>query len=276
VYYDTLAEETLHGHYRLPKLSKYHDEVLKGEFNHLASLPSVSALRLLFQSGMRLSDVEPFPWHLHNGRAFSQMTFLGKLYRLVCHRFGYSHVKGWANLEPVEGWSPLCRAASQNCTKKMENCLSLGAEINFEGCPLGSALMIASACGQLEAVKLLVRRSARVCYDGRVGKLSVFGVARSRVVKAWLLVGRFNDQRRIKHTAEHDTMTETRPWSGLVQARANLHGYQLVRDDEARIDCAKRLSEYERAMRGRVPPYIDGLVFNRHESPIRSAFATVE
>jgi ankyrin repeat protein len=245
-------------------------------FNCLACLPFRHGLGPLVQSDVHLCNVSPFPWHLYSPEVFWRIPFLGEYYRIVCQRFGYENVKIWANLEPAEGWSPLCRAASHNCTKKMENCLSLGAEIDFEGCPLGSALMIASACGQLEAVKFLIRRGARVCYEGRVGKLSVFGVARSKVVKAWLLAGRFNDQHRIKHTAEHSPAKEIRPWSGLAQARANLLGYQLVRDDETRIDCAKRLSEYGQAMRGRVAPYIEGLVFNRHDPPIRSAFATVE
>ncbi|RFN46021.1 ankyrin repeat protein [Fusarium flagelliforme] len=241
--------------------------------NYIAGLPTGFGVRLLFQSYDTLYGVEPFPWHLYGPYRFSKISFLKEHYHHVCRRFGFPAFATWANLEPVQGWSPLCRAASQNSTEKMENCLSLGADIEFEGCPLGSALMIASACGQLDAVKLLVRRDARVCYNGRVGRLSVFKVATSKIVKAWLLVGRFNDQQRMKCSPEHDS-TETKLWSGFVQARANLHGYELVRDDESRIDCAKRLMDYKRNLRGRVAPYIDGLIFNNHQERALSAFSS--
>ncbi|RBR25411.1 uncharacterized protein FIESC28_01848 [Fusarium coffeatum] len=241
--------------------------------NYLAGLFSGIGLGPLLQGNTELHEVEPFPWHLYQPASFSKITFLKNHFHLFCQRFGRRNVKRWANLEPAQGWSPLCRAASQNCTERMENCLSLGADIEFEGCPLGSALMIASACGQLDAVKLLVRRNAKVSYEGRAGRLSVFKVAISTAVWEWLLVGRFTDQRRIKHTPEHDSMIGTKFWSGPVQARANLHGYELVRDNEARIDCAKRLMLYKRIMRGRVAPYIDGLIFNRHQEPNVSAFS---
>ncbi|KAH7196516.1 uncharacterized protein B0J16DRAFT_390429 [Fusarium flagelliforme] len=245
-------------------------ESLTIAFLQQSGLPST---KLLFQSYDTLYGVEPFPWHLYGPYRFSKISFLKEHYHHVCRRFGFPAFATWANLEPVQGWSPLCRAASQNSTEKMENCLSLGADIEFEGCPLGSALMIASACGQLDAVKLLVRRDARVCYNGRVGRLSVFKVATSKIVKAWLLVGRFNDQQRMKCSPEHDS-TETKLWSGFVQARANLHGYELVRDDESRIDCAKRLMDYKRNLRGRVAPYIDGLIFNNHQERALSAFSS--
>ena len=240
--------------------------------NYLAGLSSGKGVGILIQSDNGLFGIEPFPWHMYLSWSFSKISFLNKHYHIVCKRFGSQHVKIWANLEPDQGWSPLCRAASQNCTETMDNCLSLGANIEFEGCPLGSALMIASACGQLDAVKLLVRRNARVCYDGRVGRLSVFKVATSKIVKAWLLVGRFNDQRRLKFKAEDASTTEMKYWSGFVQARANLHGYQYMRDDESRCDCAKRLMAYRRMIRGHVAPYIDGLIFNHHQERTLNAF----
>ncbi|RGP58703.1 hypothetical protein FLONG3_11416 [Fusarium longipes] len=257
------------------ELPKYQPEGHTRLFNYLSVLASDYSLCSVLQSNIQLDNVGPFPWHLYSPESFYRSSFLSKHFRMFFKRFGYESVKQWVNLEPVEGWSPLCRAASQNCTKKMENCLSLGADIEYEGCPLGSALMIASACGQLEPVKLLIRRGARVHYKGRVGYLSVLRVARSKIVRSWLLVGRFNDQQRIGDITENHSTMEMRPWSGLVQARVNLHGYQRVRHDETMFDCATRLSEYAWALRGRVAPYIDGLVFNRHEPPIRSAFATL-
>lgn len=241
-------------------------------FNYLAGLPYGIGLGPLLQSDNELSEVEPFPWHLYHSVAFSEMTFIEKHHHLLCQRFGRRNVQIWANLEPTRGWSPLCRAASQNCTKKMENCLGLGADIEFEGCPLGSALMIASACGQLDSVKFLIGRNARVCYEGRAGRLSVFNVATSKAVRNWLLVGRFNDQQRIKDIAEHDT-ARTNFWSGFVQVRMILNGVQHVSDNESRLDCAQRFMAYKRTMKGRVAPYVDGLIFNRHQKVPHRAFS---
>lgn len=263
VYHDFSDLGLRHGIFQSQCLLKHCNNGCSEIVNYLAGLPFGIGLGPLLQTGIEVCEVNPFPWHLYHPFTFSRISFLQKHYRVVCKHYGLRDVKIWANLQPDQGWSPLCRAASQNCTETMDNCLSLGADIEFEGCPLGSALMIASACGQLEAVKLLVRKNARVCYEGRVGRLSVFKVATSKTVKAWLLVGRFNDQQRIKNTVEH-TSKETKSWSGFVQARANLHGYQHVRDDESRFDCAQRLKTYKRMMRGRVVPYIDGLIFNRH------------
>ncbi|KAJ4022996.1 hypothetical protein NW752_003452 [Fusarium irregulare] len=146
------------------------------------------------------------------------------------------------------------------------------ADIEFEGCPLGSALMIASACGQLDSVKFLIRRNASVCYEGQVGRLSVFKVATSKAVRNWLLVGRFNDQQRIRDIAEHDE-AKTNFWSGFVQARIILNGVQHVRYDESRLDCAKRFMAYKRALKGRVAPHVDGLTFNRHRKVPHGAFS---
>ncbi|KAJ4016330.1 hypothetical protein NW766_004522 [Fusarium irregulare] len=252
-------------------LSYYHIRCSE-VFNYLAALPDGIGVGPLLQSDIGLCEVEPFPWHSYPPDIFSQITFLEKHHRLLFQRFGRLDVQRWANLEPTRGWSPLCRAASQNCTKKMENCLGLGADIEFEGCPLGSALMIASACGQLDSVKFLIRRNASVCYEGQVGRLSVFKVATSKAVRNWLLVGRFNDQQRIRDIAEHDE-AKTNFWSGFVQARIILNGVQHVRYDESRLDCAKRFMAYKRALKGRVAPHVDGLTFNRHRKVPHGAFS---
>ncbi|KAF4967728.1 hypothetical protein FSARC_4789 [Fusarium sarcochroum] len=233
--------------------------------SYLFGLEYGDGLEYILNSDDELGDMEPFPWNLYGTLAFARMTFLGTHFRHVRRRFGSETLQRFANLNPEKGWSPLCRAASQNAIDKMENCLSLGADIEFEGCPLGSALMIASVCGQLPAVKLLIRKGAKVCYTGRHGFLSVFSVARSKSVKSWLLAGRFYDQTRIKQVPEDEPDNQTRPWSGFAQARHKLHGFEYIREDEARIDYAKRLAWYKKKMRGRVAPYIEGLVYDRHQ-----------
>ncbi|KAJ4263529.1 hypothetical protein NW762_006348 [Fusarium torreyae] len=253
------SETTIGSLMKLKSLGSSSDHTWKAD-SYLFGTEHGHGLEYILNSDVELGDMEPFPWHLYGAIPFARMTFLGSHFHHVCRRFGPETLARFANLNPKKGWSPLCRAASQNATDKMENCLSLGADTEFEGCPLGSALMIASACGQLDAVKLLIRKGAKVNYTGRHGFLNVLSVARSRSVWSWLLVGRFNDQPRIKEAAHNEPPSETKPWSGFYQAKHNMHGFEYIRDKEARIDYAKRLVRYKRKMRSRVAHYIEGLI----------------
>lgn len=63
------------------------------------------------------------------------------------------------------------------------------------------ALIIASACARVAAVRVLVRRGAKVCYHGKHGVISVWSVTISKVVKSWLQVSRFNETLRIKSSS---------------------------------------------------------------------------
>ncbi|KAG8673653.1 hypothetical protein FPOAC1_006967 [Fusarium poae] len=89
-----------------------------------------------------LAKIGPFPWHME-WRPFSSLAFLtlsfGKYRRCV----PFESFRHFLNLEPSRGWSPLCRAAALNIVTIVENCLSMGADIDYEGCPLGTAVMIA-------------------------------------------------------------------------------------------------------------------------------------
>ncbi|RSL55640.1 hypothetical protein CEP53_007043 [Fusarium sp. AF-6] len=153
-------------------------------FNYILwTLPELSSF--LLNSELALETLQPFSWHWYI--EFSSARFLDKSFKKFRRRFGDRAVTKWLNPQPDKGWSPLCRAATTGSIEVMENCLEMGAEIDFEGCPLGSALMIASACGRLEAVQLLVRRGAAVNYNGRIGPINVLSVARSWKVKSWLL-----------------------------------------------------------------------------------------
>ncbi|KAJ3459740.1 hypothetical protein MRS44_015813 [Fusarium solani] len=209
----------------------------------------------LLNSEVSLEALQPFPWHWL-GRHFA-IGFLDTTFKQFRRRFGDSALKRWLNLQPDRGWSPLCRAASQGSIKIMENCLDMGADLDFEGCPLGSALMIASACGRLEAVRLLVRSGATVTYNGKIGPINVFSVARSRKVKSWLLVGRFNDRLRLHAADEASTRhsnTQVSCWSGIVQARFKLVGWTARHGEESAFDYARRLCQIKRT------GFTDGIV----------------
>ncbi|KAI8649318.1 NACHT domain-containing protein [Fusarium sp. Ph1] len=223
----------------------------------------------LLNSELSLEALQPFPWHWL-GR-HSAIGFLDTTFKQFRRRFGDSALKRWLNLQPNRGWSPLCRAASKGSIKIMENCLDMGADLDFEGCPLGSALMIASACGRLEAVRVLVRRGATVTYNGRIGPVNVFSVARSRKVKSWLLVGRFNDRLRLHaadEAATHHCNNRVSYWSGIVQARFKLVGWTARHGEESAFDYARRLCQIKRTgfTDGIVPA--DGFVYPQKSTPL--------
>ncbi|UPK90862.1 hypothetical protein LCI18_001797 [Fusarium solani-melongenae] len=153
-------------------------------------------LQPVLVDGLGLSGTSPFPWHL-DWYPFGEMAFLTTRFRHFQRRVPRETFQTILNLEPQRGWSPLCRAAALNFVNVMENCLEMGARVDYEGCSLGSALMLASACGSLEAVKLLVRRGASVCYFGKNGVTSCLALAGTEAIRAWLLSGRFMDQQRI-------------------------------------------------------------------------------
>lgn len=59
------------------------------------------------------------------------------------------------NPEPEQDWGPLRIAASFNLTDLMENCLWMGADVDFGGCSSGSPLVVAAGFGRPTAVGFL-------------------------------------------------------------------------------------------------------------------------
>ncbi|WAO88456.1 NACHT domain-containing protein [Fusarium falciforme] len=234
----------------------------------------------ILNSEFSLEDMGPFAWHAETRWSFGGLPFLNKTFRQLQRRFHPESVKRWLNLEPDRGWSPLCRAASQDLVTIMENCLSLDAKIDFEGCPFGSALMIASACGRLEAVKFLVRRGATTSYIGRRGSIDVLSVARSASVRSWLLVGRFNEQLRIStgDMASSSPPAQIFPWSGIAQAKLRHVGVGRRVLGQSTLSYARELAALKRKMRGQIAVRIDGLVYPHqgNTSNTRAQVSTLE
>lgn len=174
-----------------------------------------------------LQKMTPFPWH-YDWLNFHEMAFLTSDFALYQQRLPYDTFKHLMNLEPERGISPLCRAASRGIMEIMENCLTMGADIDFEGCSLGSALMIACACGRLDAVKFLVQRGAAISYVGKAGLTSAVAAGRrSKTVIAWLLVGQFNEQRRLENGINASSWSEdreVRQWSGIGKTDFRFEG----------------------------------------------------
>lgn len=132
-----------------------------------------------------LDPLEPFNWQaLTTGHV---PPFLKRLFRHYSRRLPRDDFQRWANLQPEKGWSPLCRAAIFGDVVCVKNCLSLGAEVDYEVCPLGSALIAASTCGQIETVKVLVKHGSAISYTGKEGTMSALLVTRSKTVRRFPL-----------------------------------------------------------------------------------------
>lgn len=105
---------------------------------------------ILLNSDFRLDDGKAFPW---NGLLDNEhMAWLTSHYALFLRKLGLERMRKLANLVPTNTWAPLCIYASQGDSMAVTNLLDLGACLDFEGCPSGSALMAACSAGRLETV----------------------------------------------------------------------------------------------------------------------------
>lgn len=211
-------------------------------------------------SNKALQTVTPFPWH-YRWPELHRMAFLTTSFKLYRRQLPHDAFKRIMNLQPERGISPLCRASSRDMLQIMENCLAMGAELDFEGCTLGSALMIACACGRLNAVKFLVRRGAAIFYISKNGLTSaVIASRRSKAITAWLLVGQFNEQKRLRFDDDEASSSSgagsnlLRPWSGIGKINFRLIGRHQMQIHESSLDYAIRLSKLKRELRGSIVP----------------------
>ncbi|KAF5599961.1 hypothetical protein FPANT_2917 [Fusarium pseudoanthophilum] len=198
-----------------------------------------------------LGGTTPFPWHLE-WCEFSGLALLTSSFERLRQRMSADLFCEVLNLEPSRGWSPLCHAAALNRLDIVANCLEMGADINFEGSCFGSALMNASVCGSLDAVKLLARNGASLTYMSKDGFRSCFLVAGTAAVREWLLCGRFMEQKRLAAEDDADFVQEVVPWGGYIEAKVLLYGKRARWREESTLDYAKRLSKMKRSWQGKV------------------------
>lgn len=184
-------------------------------------------------------------------------AWLQEHFNMYLRRLGPERLRAFANLEPKNSWSPLCISASIGQTLAVTNILRLGADVDFEGSPHGSALMAACSSGRLESVKILVRHGAAISYLGTNGVSSAVDAARNhKAILAWLLVGRFMDQGKLADTAEFDSAAHcadnVKPWSGIVQKELIItdRGHRQVH--ESARDYWFRLMAVKKGCRGKV------------------------
>lgn len=226
---------------------------------HLALVDEASSTFVL-NSNLSLELTLPFPWHLE---FFTNPIFMTSKWRHFRAKLREEDFVRIAHLQPSRGFSPMCGATVQNEIEMIRNCLSLGADVDFEGSPHGSAVILASACGNVEAVRVLVRAGASLSYEGQNGHRNVFTFCRSRAVRRWLLVERFTEQQRVEVGSHWGDGEKVRPWAGTAVARLKLVGNRAMCYHETLMDYAEKLAKLRIEWRGKVIPPIclDGIIY---------------
>jgi ankyrin repeat protein len=222
------------------------------------SMPAVSAIHvamchrhftaLLLNSDLRVGDSGPFPSTqlFHPGYAW-----LADSFRLYRRKVEPGQLRTLMNMEHRDGWTLLCRAASIGLLAEMRTLISMGANLDYEGCPLGSALIAACEAGRLESVRLLVRSGAAISYPTSQGTRSAVTAANgSKAILNWLFVLRFTEQGKLENPAESGGTPL--PWSGVVKAELILSGRRERRSDESSLDYWCRLLRIRKELRGTV------------------------
>ena len=233
----------------------------------------VHALRGLFLS--RTLSLEGTPPIFCENLRYSERiraAFDDDKFHLLVRAYGKETVARVINIHPAvdsESCSPLCFAASDNSIPMMQNMILIGADIEFEGCMSGTALMAACDYGRLDAVKFLVRRGARLLYSCDKGSEGRPPLHRSAIVAArehpdvlrWLLVERHTEQLKIMgraengdHAASSEGSNEVHCWSGPTRAGMTLRTSEGRQIWESSLQWLAKLRRIRQDLSGRVIP----------------------
>ncbi|KAM7194353.1 hypothetical protein V8F33_007241 [Rhypophila sp. PSN 637] len=232
-------------------------------------LPLHSSRGLFLGRTLSLESARPIYWR---GYCMSQDVYIfdDPKFHLIVRAYGKDCLARVLNLHPPAGdLGPLCLAACYNSVAMMENLISIGADIEFEGCSYGTALMAACDYGRLSAVKFLVRRRARLAYFSR-GQVdrngtgmyrSAFQAARQHpAVLQWLLVQRHTEQMKITDgldqadgsTPSEHTTPGLGPWSGPVPAGMRFRQHEKRQEWESSLDWLAKVRRMRQDLDGKV------------------------
>ncbi|KXH54577.1 ankyrin repeat protein [Colletotrichum nymphaeae SA-01] len=212
----------------------------------------------LLNGDVQIQDERPIPWStLVLTPDAVNAVCLTTAFRLYRRKIPTERFRTLLNLEAVGTCNPLCLAASRGQIQAMENILSMGSLIDFEGCPEGSALMAASSAGILESVIYLVRHGASISFQGHTDFRSAVKIAATspRVLR-WLLVDRFTDQKKLNQFCHESTFLSTgyKPWSGTQKAEMIISGRWERQPRESSRQYWARLSSMTEELRGKFLP----------------------
>lgn len=229
---------------------------------------------LVLNSPLQLAETAPIQWHLQRG-PIERISCINQHWKHYARRFGMGEICRVSNLQPNRGWSPLCLATCTDAIEVMKHCLEMGAEIDFEGSPHGSALMAAAAMNRIESVKFLVRHNAAIFYMGKQGFMTaVIAADMSQRVIHWLLVKRFQDQGKLEATSDSsmviDNSSNARPrlsWCPTkIQLRLNADFER--QPHESLFAYLRRLAIIKTQMRGQIVPVPKPVFIARSEVSI--------
>ncbi|KAK8004617.1 glycoside hydrolase family 3 protein [Apiospora arundinis] len=147
----------------------------------------------------------------------------------------------------------------------MDNLLGIGAQLDCDGCPLGSALMAACEHGRKNSVIFLARRGAALVYSSPSGFRSAYLAAQKFPdILNWLLVGRFVDQAKLStapscpNGLDGDNTVGSYAWSGPRKVEFIITGAMERHPKESSLEYWTRLMREKKAWRGKVVPLVPG------------------
>ncbi|KAI1371926.1 ankyrin repeat-containing domain protein [Hypoxylon crocopeplum] len=151
-------------------------------------------------------------------------------------------------------------AVSWGLVKAIDNLLKIGADLEQECGEHGTALMISSANGHIDAVKLLVRKRAKMSYErGGIFKSAIAAALGHKTILHWLLVARHIEQRKIAHHGSDFDQGgyQCGNWSGICSVSIPLRWEWKQHRDETMIEYACRRQTILLSLRGQVVHPLD-------------------
>ncbi|KAI1741312.1 ankyrin repeat-containing domain protein [Xylaria scruposa] len=213
--------------------------------------PCRTYLRLLLRRSVDVVEIQNVDWiedsfplfgWLTGPNAAAILTNIAKGYRLVYRCFGGQSMSICSKSVTTGTNSLFYHAASLGIIEALDNFLAIGISLEWECCDQGTALMIASANGRLDAVKYLARKGAQLCYNTTNGnERSAINVARAhQEIVDWLLIGRFLDQRKLSASATREDNAPIRAWSGVSSIPVRMKWEWRQMRDETLLEYAGR------------------------------------
>lgn len=230
-------------------------------FHHAIFQPSF--LSMLLNMDIELNEKEPIQWMRFRQFRLAALTNFLKLAR---RKYTKAALRNFVGNSSCNAWSPLCLAASAGFVVMMDNLLGIGADLDSDGCHLGSALMAACEYGRKSSVVFLTRRGAALSYSGPSGFRSAYTISqRFPDILSWLLVDRFVDQAKLSAVPyaadgleDSDQNDASYTWRGPVKVELVITGAMERQPSESSKEYWIRLMQWKKHWRGNVVPLIPG------------------
>lgn len=230
--------------------------------HYMLASPEPKHLRLLLQSYPCLDQMHAVDW------TPSISSRCGYLWtdNLIQIAHGYRLVSRFCTQAPLcvsetvtKGQDSLFYlVSSRGIVSAIDGFLAIGIDLEHECTEQGTAIIVASTNGRLDAVRYLVRRGAKLDYEKNGQRRNAITAALGhREVLDWLLVRRHTEQRKIAYckpdSCSQDTAagnTELRPQPGRWVIKMTLKWGWGKRRSETMLEYACRRCEIITKMRG--------------------------